>query len=105
MWGSWALHGPGSQGRGARQPRTVGRSERREAPLKRLRLEEGAAAPSSSGEELVPTRTHSGGLAVTPVTLHRAKTLNQTSLFNKAPRGEETCARERASHDRCQQRI
>lgn len=69
----------------------MGRSEPREAPLKRLRLEEGAAAPSSSGEEpacLVPTRTHSGGLAVM-LTLHKANTLNQTSLFNKAP-GEET---------------
>lgn len=90
MWGNWALHGPGSQGRGTRRPRKVGRSEPREAPLKRLRLEEGAAVPSSSGEEpacLVPTRTHSGGLAVT-LTLHKANTLNQTSLFSKAP-GEE----------------
>lgn len=84
-------------GQGARQPRTVVAV----APqaLSKAQARGRGCCPLSSGEELVPTRTHSGGLAVTPVTLHRANTLNQTSLFSKAQEERRACARERASPD------
>ena len=93
-------------GGGTRRPREVGRSQPSEAPLKRLRLEEGAAAcfqqwggASPSG----PYQDTQWRSCSDANMLAQSKHIKPDKPFQQGSgRGEETCARTRASHDRCQ---